>query len=143
MHKRVYDETTKRRNSLRSNGWLRGLEPPTSGITIQRSNQLSYSHRVNRAALSHRQVIIMLVAKRVNGGGAALIPKHLSTQIPKKERGRGRTHMPKDPIGESSLFRRFDFRDQELSVLFVHLPELYAGRAGKGFGPSGAAVDGL
>ena len=26
-------------------GWLRGLEPPTSGITIQYSNQLSYSHR--------------------------------------------------------------------------------------------------
>ena len=25
-------------------GWLRGLEPPTSGITIQYSNQLSYSH---------------------------------------------------------------------------------------------------
>ena len=25
-------------------GWLRGLEPPTTGITIQYSNQLSYSH---------------------------------------------------------------------------------------------------
>ena len=25
-------------------GWLRGLEPPTTGITIQDSNQLSYSH---------------------------------------------------------------------------------------------------
>lgn len=33
-------------------GWLRGLEPPTSGITIQRSNQLNYSHRrsADRAA---------------------------------------------------------------------------------------------
>lgn len=28
-----------------SSGWLRGLEPPTTGITIQGSNQLSYSHR--------------------------------------------------------------------------------------------------
>src|SRR5690606_37226671 len=28
-------------------GWLRGLEPPTSGITIQDSNQLSYSHHWN------------------------------------------------------------------------------------------------
>ena len=25
-------------------GWLRGFEPPTPGITIQYSNQLSYSH---------------------------------------------------------------------------------------------------
>src|SRR3546814_9941270 len=29
-------------------GWLRGLEPPTSGITIQDSNQLSYSHHLKR-----------------------------------------------------------------------------------------------
>ena len=28
-------------------GWLRGLEPPTTGITIQDSNQLSYSHHWN------------------------------------------------------------------------------------------------
>ena len=28
-------------------GWLRGLEPPTTGITIQDSNQLSYSHHCN------------------------------------------------------------------------------------------------
>lgn len=26
-------------------GWLRGFEPPASGTTNQRSNQLSYSHR--------------------------------------------------------------------------------------------------
>ena len=25
-------------------GWLRGFEPPTTGITIRYSNQLSYSH---------------------------------------------------------------------------------------------------
>ena len=25
-------------------GWLKGLEPSTTGITIQDSNQLSYSH---------------------------------------------------------------------------------------------------
>ena len=25
-------------------GWLRGFEPPASGTTNQRSNQLSYSH---------------------------------------------------------------------------------------------------
>ena len=28
-------------------GWLMGLEPTTPGITIQYSNQLSYSHRVS------------------------------------------------------------------------------------------------
>ena len=40
-------------NTLRGNpvtrgetvGWLRGFEPPTTGITIQYSNQLSYSHQ--------------------------------------------------------------------------------------------------
>ena len=29
-------------------GWLRGFEPPTTGITIQYSNQLSYSHHLKR-----------------------------------------------------------------------------------------------
>ena len=29
-------------------GWLRGLEPPTAGTTIQSSNQLSHSHHKNR-----------------------------------------------------------------------------------------------
>ena len=31
-------------------GWLRGLEPPTTGITIQDSNQLSYSHHGNTSS---------------------------------------------------------------------------------------------
>jgi hypothetical protein len=29
-------------------GWLRGFEPPTTGITIQYSNQLSYSHHMKQ-----------------------------------------------------------------------------------------------
>ena len=29
-------------------GWMTGLEPATSGTTNQRSNQLSYNHRVQR-----------------------------------------------------------------------------------------------
>src|SRR5690606_41927351 len=35
-------------------GWLRGLEPPTSGITIQDSNQLSYSHHWNLYRIPER-----------------------------------------------------------------------------------------
>ena len=27
-------------------GWVRGFEPPTSGSTIRRSNQLSYTHHL-------------------------------------------------------------------------------------------------
>ena len=33
-------------------GWLRGFEPPTTGITIQYSNQLSYSHHLKRFAVA-------------------------------------------------------------------------------------------
>ena len=31
---------------LLAKGWLTGLEPATSGVTVRRSNQLSYSHRI-------------------------------------------------------------------------------------------------
>jgi hypothetical protein len=30
-------------------GWLRGFEPPASGTTNRRSNQLSYSHHPLKA----------------------------------------------------------------------------------------------
>ena len=36
------------RNFRCCGGWVRGLEPPTSGTTNQRSNQLSYTHRGSR-----------------------------------------------------------------------------------------------
>ncbi len=43
-------------------GWLRGLEPPTFGTTIRRSNQLSYSHR---EYVSHRRHIIAPVTREI------------------------------------------------------------------------------
>ena len=36
---------------LSTQGWMRGLEPPTPGTTIQCSNQLSYIHRVRRGSV--------------------------------------------------------------------------------------------
>ena len=36
----------RRRAFLLGEGWLTGFEPATSGTTIQRSNQLSYSHHI-------------------------------------------------------------------------------------------------
>ncbi len=38
------NRSAEQNDAPRKMGWLRGLEPPTTGITIQNSNQLSYSH---------------------------------------------------------------------------------------------------
>src|SRR6267142_1745729 len=34
-------------------GWLTGIEPATSGATVQRSNRLSYSHRAGENLTNH------------------------------------------------------------------------------------------
>ena len=50
----VLADPTARRASLallrRSEGWLTGIEPATPGATDRCSNQLSYSHHINRTA---------------------------------------------------------------------------------------------
>ncbi len=36
--------------------WERGLEPPTFGTTIRRSNQLSYTHRLERISVRRLEI---------------------------------------------------------------------------------------
>src|SRR5256885_13583581 len=36
------------RPSVRPSGWLTGIDPATSGATVQRSNRLSYSHHAEQ-----------------------------------------------------------------------------------------------
>ena len=63
---RVHHAGTVRRGGRKPlvDGWLTGFEPATSGTTIQRSNQLSYSHRIATPAWPSRK-------KKHNAGGAA------------------------------------------------------------------------
>ncbi len=49
---------------MRALGWLMGFEPTTPGTTIQCSNQLSYSHRVEMGAQSNEYS--SLLAMKIN-----------------------------------------------------------------------------
>ena len=62
----------KRRD--RGGGWLRGLEPPTAGATVQSSNLLSYSHHVRERSLlslASKSVCRQLSRRRPNRGHLA------------------------------------------------------------------------
>ncbi len=60
------------RNSQRlpGKGWVRGLEPPTSGTTIQCSNQLSYTHHKNKLR------ILIRLSEPVNGTPGSSLSNH-------------------------------------------------------------------
>src|SRR5207247_9340073 len=55
-------------------GWMRGFEPPTSGSTIRRSNQLSYTHHQDRKnaeidSIKRPQAAARSVAAKVGADG--------------------------------------------------------------------------
>ena len=55
-------------------GWMRGFEPPTSGSTIRRSNQLTYTHHQDRKnaeidSIKRPQAAARSVAAKVGADG--------------------------------------------------------------------------